>query len=75
MNQKQTAALSRRLASIFAISFVLPVAWVLSHLVFPQRVPMPSLGWIFALWLGSLICTAQLEHRRHNRERVQMPAA
>jgi len=59
-----------RLARVFALSLLAPAAWWGGALALPERVPAPTPHTTGAVWLAGFVATAQLESRRHRRERI-----
>jgi hypothetical protein len=73
-NRQDAHQLTGRLARVLGASLVLPAAWGLGHLLAPQLLPAPEFHWLVGIWLVSLLAVAQIENRRHTRERITTSA-
>ena len=71
-NVERVGGLTARLLRLLAISAVLPVGWLGAALLAPHRVPLPTFEALGLAWVVLLVFLAQLEHRRHRRERIDL---
>lgn len=74
-NREDTRRLMDRLKRVVVSSLVFPVGWLIGHSLAPSVLPRPSVEWLAGLWVVSFVVVAQVENRRHRRERVTMPGA
>ncbi|MEM7409431.1 MAG: hypothetical protein AAF430_04250 [Myxococcota bacterium] len=64
-----------RLLRVFALSALVPILWIGGAWLAPERVPPTSVKGLGAAWVVALVLFAQIEHRRHHRERIDPWAA
>ena len=64
-----------RLRRVVLLSLLPSAGWWIASLAAPVLVPSPRAEWLAALWVASLIVIAQVEYRRHQSERIDLPAA
>ena len=65
-------SLTARLAVVVALSLIAPMALWAAAWALPDRVPTPSAEATGGIWLVGLVLVAQLESRRHRRERIEI---
>jgi hypothetical protein len=64
--------LTGRLVLVVALSLIAPAALWVAAWALPDRIPVPSAEATGGVWLAGLVVVAQLESRRHRRERVEI---
>lgn len=74
-NQEDTRELTARLKGVAILSLAPSAGWLLLSVLVRGLLPEPTLGGLAGLWLAAFIVIAQVENRRHRRERIRMPAA
>jgi hypothetical protein len=74
-NQADTRYLTGRLKGVALLSLLPPIVWLLFNVLVPGALPEPDIGRLAGVWLASFVVLAQVENRRHRRERTSMPAA
>ena len=65
-------SLTARLVVVLALSLIAPATLWAAAWALPARVPTPSAEATAIVWLAGLVLVAQLESRRHQRERIEI---
>ena len=68
-NAHDADTLWRRFLRILALALLAPALWGIAEWLAPDRVPAPSIGGVFVVWLVAVVAVAQFEDQRHQRER------
>lgn len=64
--------LTGRLVLVVALSLIAPAALWAAAWALPDRFPTPSAQATGGVWLAGLVVVAQIESRRHRRERIEI---
>jgi hypothetical protein len=64
--------LTGRLLRVLALSLIAPALWWSGAQAFPDRAPAPDAKGLGVVWLLGFVGVAQLESRRHRRERIDL---
>jgi hypothetical protein len=71
----RVSGLAARLRRVLVVSALPPGGWWAGATIAPGALPEPGPVALGVVWAVSVVWIAQVEHRRHAREHVALPAA